>query len=658
MPRDIRDTETYAWVVDQYDQLLRPGFGQVSTMGTLSVSPDGSSIAGAASVRDSFEGLPKTHIAVVDVASGDVRVLTGGSSDLAPVWSPDGTRLSFLSDRAEPGLHQLYTLDARLGEAVAAPTVDGAIEYHRISPSGRYDLLGVAERGADLSGGQGSGTLGGKAAEDLPSWMPSVEEPTDTVGWRGLYLYDSETATVRKLSREGLNVWESAWLGESEILAVVSPAPGEEIWYTAELVSIDVATGKERTLLTSPIQMGWPAANPSGTKAAIVQAVCSDRYIVAGDVSIVDPTTAEAVVIDTLGVDVTNLLWRNDDVLVYTGLRGMITVIGEHDTSTGTTTELVATHEGMSFRYPEITVGADGTIAFTLDSANRPPTVSVLRDGEIVPIAAFSNAGTDRSVELCGNTKAYTWTAPDGLEIEGLLTLPAGEGPFPLLVYVHGGPVWAYRDAFNLTYQFLPPLVARGYAILRPNPRGSGGRGQDFARMVFGEMGGDDTQDFISGVEALIADGIADRSRIAVSGGSYGGYMSSWLITQTDLFAASIPVAEVSNWYSQHLTSNIPFFDTIFLGSEITDPAGHHYTRSPVYLANKVTTPSLHITGALDRCTPAGQAIEFHNALKEAGKHSELVIYPEEGHGVRKFPAVYDFTTRMLDFLAVHCPAG
>jgi dipeptidyl aminopeptidase/acylaminoacyl peptidase len=179
----------------------------------------------------------------------------------------------------------------------------------------------------------------------------------------------------------------------------------------------------------------------------------------------------------------------------------------------------------------------------------------------------------------------------------------------------------------------------------------------EFIKRVYGEMGGDDTQDYIAGVESLIADGVVDGSRVAVTGGSYGGYMSSWLITQTDIFAAAIPIAEVSNWTSQHFTCNIPFFDTLFLGSQVNDLAGHHLTRSPVFLADKVTTPSLHITGALDRCTPAGQALEFHRALREAGQHSELVTYPQEAHGVRQFPAVIDFTARVIDFLATHCPA-
>ncbi|HVV75396.1 MAG TPA: S9 family peptidase [Mycobacteriales bacterium] len=657
MTRDIRGTATYAWAQDHYERALAPGFGQVTNLLELAVSPDGRSIAGTGAIRDALEASPGSRIAVVDVASGDLRLLTSGPHDRCPMWSADGAAIYFLSDRREPGVHQLFVIDSALGEATPAAAIDGIVEYHWLSPSGRYDLLAVAEAGADKAGGQGSGTLGGVAAEELPDWMPTVEGADDLVGWRSLHLYDAEDGTVRRLSREGVNVWEATWLGDDEVLAVVSPQPGEEHWYTAELVAIDIASGKERPLLASPKQIGWPAGNPAGSRAAVVQSYSSDRTVVAGDVSVIDAVSGEATVVDTLATDVTALRWRSDEVLLWCGIRGLETVFGEYDAVTGQTTELLSTPETCGARYPELGTGPASAIAVTLESASRPHTVCLVERAGLREIRSLAHAGSTWIAEICRQTGPYSWTAPDGLEIQGLLTLPAGEGPFPLVLFVHGGPVWAMRNTFEIGLPYIAPLVRKGYAVLRPNPRGSSGRGQDFIRAVYGEMGGADTQDYIAGVESLIADGTADPARLAVTGGSYGGYMSNWLITQTDIFAAAIPIAEVSNWTSQHFTCNIPFFDTLFLGSQVDDLAGHHLTRSPVFFADKVTTPSLHITGALDRCTPPGQALEFHRALREAGKHSELVIYPQEAHGVRQFPAAIDFTARVLDFLAAHCPA-
>jgi len=142
-----------------------------------------------------------------------------------------------------------------------------------------------------------------------------------------------------------------------------------------------------------------------------------------------------------------------------------------------------------------------------------------------------------------------------------------------------------------------------------------------------------------------------------VMGGSYGGFMSSWLITQDQRFAAAIPVAPVTNWLSQHLTSNIPYFDTFCLGSRYTDLGGKHYLRSPVQFAHRVRTPTLNICGALDRCTPPGQALEFHSALRENGVESVLVTYPREGHGVRTFPGMIDYAARVVDWFETHLKA-
>ena len=133
--------------------------------------------------------------------------------------------------------------------------------------------------------------------------------------------------------------------------------------------------------------------------------------------------------------------------------------------------------------------------------------------------------------------------------------------------------------------------------------------------------------------------------------------MSSWLVTQDSRWAAAVPVSPVTNWYSQHSTSNIPYFDQIFLDSDPADPGGRHHSRSPVMAAHRASTPCLNIAGALDRCTPATQAQEFHQALLEHGVESQLVVYPQEGHGVRSFPALIDFCTRVVDWFGSHMPA-
>lgn len=217
--------------------------------------------------------------------------------------------------------------------------------------------------------------------------------------------------------------------------------------------------------------------------------------------------------------------------------------------------------------------------------------------------------------------------------------------------------MWAFRNLWSLGFPGTPLLVSQGYAVLNPNPRGSAGRGQDFARLVFGDMGGDDTWDFTSAVDALAERGIIDPTRVGLIGGSYGGYMSAWLVTQDQRWAAAVPTAPVVDWYSLHYTTNISFFDALFLASDPEEPGNKFHLRSPAMHASNARTPCLMIAGALDRCTPPTQAQEFHQALLQHGVESSLVIYPHEGHGVRNFPAIIDYCTRTVEWFQRHMPA-
>lgn len=654
MPRDLRDTATYRAVEEHFTKAMSPAFGRPSHAVDPQITSDGSRIAFTATVMDKLEGLPGTRIAVTGT-DGEMRVVTGGPHDRCPRWNRDGDVLAFLSDRVEDGVHQLYLLRSGLGEAVATPPVDGIVEYAGWSPDGTRLLLGVAGRGAEAAGAQGSRTLAAAGSTDGPDWLPDVLE-AGSLGsdWRRLQVYDVAADTTRVVSREGLNVWEACWAGPDMIAAVVSDGPGEELWYSARLVLIDVATGNESELLTSQMQLGTITASPSGKRVAVLEAICSDRGLVAGDLILVETATGTATRIGTDGADVTRTSWCDDRTLVWLGLRGLDMVTGELDVSDGTVRETWSTGETSGYRYPESSVAADGTIAMVLESYRRYPTLVLVRDGKAEEVASLRHAGGDYLGSVGGTIRRVRWTARDGLEIDGLVTVPDGDGPFPTVVLVHGGPVWTYCDRWGMGYHYGPLLVSRGYAVFYPNPRGSGGRGQEFARGVLGDMGGEDSHDILAGVDALVASGIADPARLAVMGGSYGGFMTAWLITQDHRFAAAVPMAESSNWYSQHNTSNIPAFDTLFLGEPPSVAGGKHFTRSPVMYAGRVRTPVLHTTGALDRCTPPGQAIEFHRALVEHGVESECVIYPQEGHGVRQFPAVIDHLTRILDFLETH----
>jgi dipeptidyl aminopeptidase/acylaminoacyl peptidase len=268
------------------------------------------------------------------------------------------------------------------------------------------------------------------------------------------------------------------------------------------------------------------------------------------------------------------------------------------------------------------------------------------------------NVATDASaLEVIAAVEQMVWHAPDGLEIQGWLLRPRGNGPHPLVMNVHGGPVWQWRPVWlgRGRAPALLMLLRRGYALFFPNPRGSSGRGQEFIRHVLGDMGGADTRDFLSGLDHLVELGIADPERIGVTGGSYGGFMTAWLITQDPKrFAAAVPLSPATNHVSEHLISNIPHFVALFLADSYTNADGKYFHRSPIMHAHKATTPTLSICGALDRCTPPEEAVQFHNALLENGVDSVLVTYPEEGHGVRNLPAAIDYAARIVGWFEEH----
>lgn len=360
----------------------------------------------------------------------------------------------------------------------------------------------------------------------------------------------------------------------------------------------------------------------------------------------------------TAGVDVTHLAWRDEQHLFYTGLRGLQTVFGEVEAGSGQAHELWATGESSGTIIPQAAPLRDGGFAVALQSYSRYPEIVVVRDGAPSSVASLAHAGSEYMLRVGGVLEEVSWTAPDGLRIEGLLARPSTPGPYPLILDVHGGPVWSFRNCWSLYQDLTRLLVSRGYAVLHPNPRGSIGRGQAFAEMVYGDMGGADTDDFLSGLDALIDRGIADPTRIGTMGVSYGGFMSSWLITRTDRFAAAVSMSPCNEWRSMHYTTYFPDFDRLFLQDEPLNVGGQYDTRSPLLYAQRVRTPTLHTTGGLDEATPASQAVMFHHALLEIGVASVLVIYPEEGHNVHRFPAIIDRAARVVAWFERFMPAS
>jgi dipeptidyl aminopeptidase/acylaminoacyl peptidase len=661
MHTDLRNTALYREAEAIYEWLRQPGTGQISDAREVHASPDGKHAVFAGTLVSALAGGFSTRICRVDLSSGATQVLTfGPNTDRLPKYAPDGRQIAFLSDRQGAGNFQLYLLDAVGGAAHATPPVEGWVEYLHWSPNGRRILLGVAGHGADVSGGQGAVTSK-RASAELPAWMPSLETGQEDYRWRRVWVYDTTTDRVRQVHGADLNVWEAVWCGNEAMVAVVSPGAGEGLWYSARLQIIGTETGESREVFSPRDQLGWPAASPSGRHVAIVEALCSDRWCVAGDLRLVDTHSGEVVAVDTQGVDITYAEWRSDTQLLLAGHRGFETVVALYDIASRSLTEVWSSVDvTVAGRYACVSgLSEAGDCVLVGESFLLAPEIAVIRGGHYSAVKSFDLTAGEYAKSVQSVVRV-SWNAPDGLEIQGWLLVPKGrEGPHPLIMHVHGGPVFHWRPAWlGRGRAAVLMLLARGYCAFFPNPRGSAGRGQHFARHVLGDMGGADTHDYLSGLDHLVAGGIADPQRLGVTGISYGGFMTAWLITQDSRFAAAVPVAPVTNHVTEHLISNIPHFTAAFLADRYTNFGGKYFQRSPVMHAHKVRTPTLNICGALDRCTPPEEAMQFHNALLENGVTSVLVSYPEEGHGIVKFPAAIDYAARVVAWFEEHIPSA
>jgi dipeptidyl aminopeptidase/acylaminoacyl peptidase len=658
LKKDIRPTAVYREATALFHAIHAPGTGQISDALEINASPTGSRVVFSAVMLDRLEGAPATRIAQTDLDTGHTQVLTfGPGTDRLPKYSPDGTRIAFLSDRAKTGDFQLFLLDAGTGRVRATPPVDGWVEYLHWSSNGRQILLGVAGYGADVSGGQGA-TSSQQLGQSEPTWMPSVDTGDETFRWRGVWIYDLETNTARKVDAPAVNVWEAVWCGNDSLAAIVSSGPTEGSWYTARFCVIDVRSGTVEERFRPRDQLAWPRASPSGNRLVAVEALCSDRLIAAGELRRMESGSSDVRTVDTHGVDIAYTEWTSERMLLLAGHRGFETVVGLYDWERDTFREVWSSTEiTTAGRHASVSgFGDEGDFVLVGEGYTRSPEVAVVRSGTYVCVKSFDVGYADEA-RVISKVERVTWTARDGLDIQGWLLLPAGTKPFPLILFCHGGPVWHWRPMWLGRTGPLAPvlmLLRRGFAVLFPNPRGSAGRGQAFVRPVLGDMGGADAQDCLAGIDHLVACDVVDRRRLGVIGQSYGGFMTSWLISQDSRFAAAVSIAPVTNHVTQHLVSNIPEFVALFLQDRYSNAGGKYYERSPVMHAHKVKTPTLNICGTLDRCTPPEDAMQFHNALRENGVRSVLVTYPEEGHGIRKFPAALDYSARAVGWFDEH----
>jgi len=657
MQRDLRGIPEYLEAESIYRQLWQPGTDQISDAAELHARSDGGAGLFSGFIVNDLESYRSSRICSVDFASGETRVITfGPHTDRLPKYAPDGRMIAFLSDRHRRGDFQLYLLNPTSGVTRATPRPQGWIEHFHWSPDSDRIVLGVAGYGADVAGAHGA-IASRTQTDDMPSWIPELKVGNEEYRWRTAWVYDLITGRLRQVSPTGLNVWDAVWCGDGLISAITSDDCEEGSWYSARLVLLDM-DGQSREIYRPQLQVGCPAASPYGSRLAFVEGLCSDRCIVAGSLRLLDLRSGACTQVETGGVDITHTEWRSDRYLLLAGHRRFESVVGLYDTTVGKFAELWASEERTTgSRYISVSgFGEAGYFALVGESFQQAPEIALVRDGKYVAVRSF-DLMRDGKEEDC-DVRRVTWRAPDDTEIDGWLLRPCAAGPHPMVMNIHGGPVGHWRQTW-LGRTGIPSLllIRHGYAVFYPNPRGSIGRGEMFARQVLGDMAGADTEDFLSGIDYLVDERVVDDTRLGVMGASYGGFMTCWLTAHDSRFAAAVSIVPMINCVTQHLLSNIPQFMSLFLADHYSNRGGKYFDRSPIMHAHRVRTPTLNICGALDRSAPPEEALQFHNALRENGVESVLVTYPEEGHGVRKLPAGIDYAARILMWFDQHMPA-
>jgi dipeptidyl aminopeptidase/acylaminoacyl peptidase len=268
MQNDFRGDRSFIEAQQLTSAWLRPGSGEASSLSQLMASPDGATAVATAVVCEALQGHPSTRIALVDLASGGVELLTRGSgSDSSPKWSPDGSSIAFLSDREQAHVNRLRILDINSRAERASPQIDGFVESLEWSADGQFVLLCVAGFGSDLAGAQGAVAVSRECDADTQAdWTPTVEGAPEASPWRSAWVYDVATQSARQVTLPGVHVWQASWAGPDHIVAICSEQPEETWWYTADVRLIAVEDGDFRSLFKPDDQLNCVVASPSATR--------------------------------------------------------------------------------------------------------------------------------------------------------------------------------------------------------------------------------------------------------------------------------------------------------------------------------------------------------------------------------------------------------
>ena len=605
----------------------------------------------------------RSHIWMVPFAGGAARQLTFGErGESQPSWSPDGQTIAFVAARGtglgeDAPKAQLWLLPADGGEARQLTTLrDGVVAYSWSSDGKRLAVVTPDSLSRE------------QEAKARRRDDPKVYEGDFRLNH--LWVVDAETGKGTKVTAGDFTVRGApSWSPDGAWLAFdASPTPMiRDDRRDAYLV--EVASRKLEKVTTAGEAESTPQFSPDGRTLAFTildnewkpqKDGISSRTLRNAKLVTFDLGTRAMTSHAQPGFDVSAAqprwsadgqhLWFTADDRVYRSL---------YDYAIATRTYTKVTRDALMAGASASKSGAQ--MAFVIDRDDQPAEVYVT-DAQTPTPKRITTTNAWLADRALGKSEVITWKSKDGKPVEGVLLYPVGYTPgskVPLVVSAHGGPTGAHTNGFKGGTGPGQSWAARGWAVLYPNPRGSTGYGEWWMRANMGDWGGGDFRDIMTGVDDLIKRGIADSTRMAFEGWSYGGYMTSWVVSQTSRFKAAMMGAGLTSLMSMAGTTDIPgyigtFFDgqPQYDGSLVNKNTKFYLERSAISYTDKVTTPLLMLHGGSDERVPIGQPMEFYRALKDRGKTVELVFYPREGHGFTEYYHQMDRMKREYEFLA------
>jgi dipeptidyl aminopeptidase/acylaminoacyl peptidase len=604
----------------------------VKFLGGAQISPDGKYVAYTVSETDWKQDAFVNQIWLANTTTGKTFQLTRGEKSAGnPQWSPSGEWMAFTSDRIG-GKNQIFVIYPDGGEAAQLTKAENGVNNFAWSRDGKSIAFTTSD--ADQ-----------KAAKDRKDHLGDFEVVRNEYNHSHLWTFDVAEAlkepvagTQRTRGKE-FSVTSFSWSPNGKLIAFSATKNPDLInGGTSEIYLYDFDGQATRLLVAQPGPDNNPRWSPDGKQIVFSSAMGNPKFFHANSKLAVVPVEGGAPrsITDAFDEQPGFVEW-NAAGIYFSGLQKTASHLFRVDPESGRTTRVTAPDSLMA-----------GGFSFTKDGkqiAFSSPSPTSLNEVYISSVQNFSprklTLMTDQVKDLTLATReVITWQSKDGATIEGVLIKPANFDSgkkYPLLCVIHGGPTGIDRPTL-LDARYYPTDIwaARGALILKVNYRGSAGYGEKFRQLNVRNLGVGDAWDVLSGVDHLIGKGWVDPQKVGCMGWSQGGYISAFLTTSSDRFAAISVGAGISNWATYYYNTDITPFTIQYLGDDPADDPEIYAKTSPMNYIKQAKTPTLIQHGEFDKRVPIPNAYELRQGLEDRGVKVEMVVYKGYGHGVTK----------------------